>query len=167
MKRRTFLTALATLVSWFTIRPTVHADAINGSFKTGEWPYSVQFSYFDGDRCVLVQAGMEAEPVGRRRIFGIGKPDHETIFRMSAIDEMRDEVARETRTTYHYSYESGPKWWEKAWTCPKCGIVYQNGPPWPRKPYCECGFMGSVRISREEIEASRRLTPGEAWSRIR
>ena len=30
--RRSVLTLLATLVSWFTIRPKLHADAINGSF---------------------------------------------------------------------------------------------------------------------------------------
>jgi hypothetical protein len=188
MKRRTFLTAVATLVSWFTMRPKVHADAINASPETTERPGTARILIWDGSTLV---EGLSIPETDRRGEF-IMTPslawDGRRWFSFTdAIDNALGVTCFRHRYTYvdqlaqftpkmfvNYEYVSGPKWWEQenilayidnGWTCPKCGIHYSEGPPWPRKPYCECGFMGSIRISREEMEASRRLTPGESWRR--
>lgn len=119
MTRRSFVTLLATLVSWVTVRPNLHADAINGSFKTPiepDPPFSGHrmLKLWDGDTFLKEVISFRRE--GRAVVVpwrrptngpvvtdpGPGIPTHETVFRLEQIAGCPDN---------NYQYESGPKWW--------------------------------------------------------
>lgn len=175
MKRRSFLTLAATLFAWVFMRPKVHADAINASSKPAKWPDwhpaddgKVLIKVWDrwmphaGQERFFIRSAYMPGPYGRRLGF-TAKSGALTTFRLVAVDEV-EENGR-TAMTCHYDYESGPKWWapfpaiqqacdevHKPWTCPKCRMVWHGGPPWTvgkGRLYCECGFMGSIRVTRE------------------
>lgn len=124
MKRRTFLTALATLVSWFTIKPTVHADAINGSFTEPKRRELTFLRLWDGE--TLIDQLSTGAKYPRRLHAVVDSLDHRVVY----IDGVDSDKPRATwqhaqKCTvveerpncfahYHdYQYVSGPKWWAK------------------------------------------------------
>lgn len=141
MKRRSFLTLLATLVSWVSVRPKLHADAVKAdpSFAfQGETRAVIRF--WDGMCCLgdadavreygfstmvgdlwVPRLGAPGEYLtavdGRvagcpgRRTFIDAKDDLGTVFKLGQVSV--DELAPRGPLMYrHYEYVSGPKWWD-------------------------------------------------------
>jgi len=114
MKRRTLLTLLATLVSWLTIRPKVHADAVKGSYKTPNNTKNVRIRLWDGCYLLNEYDGQHpgevilgaTMPAPSATYLGLGR----TVFRRSLTNASTDP---DEITYVHYEYESGPMWWTR------------------------------------------------------
>lgn len=115
MTRRHFVTLLATLVSWVSMRPKVHADAVKASFKTPEVPDRVVLSLWDCGTHVESLWTAREKPVRRLTGFPSGyyvvgaQPDGAVFLYRGEILEQVD--SNPTITICYYEYVSGPKWW--------------------------------------------------------
>lgn len=196
MKRRSFLTLLATLAAWVSVRPKLHADAVNASLRTAIEPLRVRIHLWFGETLVghfTCAPGEEREFVATNRsTFDHRRgyqfetdldavPNLETVFRRSltsvdALDAARPEMH------VHYSYVSGPKWWAPApgreWAfigyLPDDALIFQRKHvTWEHLAgyqFTHVKFLadGGLTQAEKNLVMSRiRRRPGEPLARIR